>query len=459
METSASLTCGAGRGGRRSLLAGGVATGGLLALAACGGQPAGEGGEGAAPGGTPQPLTWSMYGDQTTRPAFEAIQNRFNEQKAGRYVASLNLVSSAEYIDKILAALAADSASDVFLTYAQYKPAWVKKGLLLDTSDRWKTSKAVSAKMYYPPVVDAISYQGKQWGTPWGYNATVMFLVVDRFKERSIPLPGADWSMGDYAALAKRLTDPEKKIFGTTNAANVDGQQMFSLVWNYAKHYWVNQEETKALVNSEGAVEMFRVFQDLQNKDQSAPWTGNPLRTGYGFNEGAVAMSIQYCSTASYILAQTFERSGTSFEWRMTTFPKGPKDQQHFSQGHIWSIAKGHRQPERAWAMAEWLGSMEAEKVWAETGRTPPQVPSAELWDLYFSKWPAEQRKTAIDFILNTVYKGRAVNFQYWPTYAECQPIMRAALADVYGEKQVPPKVAMDEAARQMDEVLRTAPK
>jgi multiple sugar transport system substrate-binding protein len=449
---------------RRRLLGalhGAALGGGLSTLAACGGQaPGGTGaGEAPAPSGPAQNLTWSMYGDQTTRPAFEAIQNRFNEQKAGRYVASLNLISSGEYIDKTLASLAADSPADVFLTYAQYKPAWVKKGLLLDTTDRWKTSRAVNVKMYYPPVADAITYQGKQWGTPWGYNATVMFFVVDRFKERNIPLPGPEWTMAEYAALAKRLTDPEKKIFGTANAANVDGQQMFSLMWNYGRHFWVNAEETKSLVNSEGAVEMFKAFQDMQFKDQSLPWTGNPYRAEYGFNQGAAAMTIQYTSTASYTLAQTFERQGTSFDWRLGTFPKGPRDQQHFSQGHIWSVARGQRQPERGWAMAEWLGSMEAEKVWAETGRTPPQVPSAELWELYFSKWPAETRKAAIDFILNTVYKGKAVNFQYWSTYAESQPIMRAALADVYGEKQVPPKVAMDEAARMIDEVLRTAPK
>jgi multiple sugar transport system substrate-binding protein len=440
------------------LLAGTVAGGGL-ALAACGGAPASGNGEAPVPSSGPQALTWAMYGDQTTRPAFEAIQNRFNEQKAGRYVASLNLISGAEYIDKVLASLAADSPSDVFLTYAQYKPAWVKKNLILDVSDRWKTSKAVSTKMYYPPVVEAVSYQGKQWGTPWGYNSTVMFHVVDRFKERNVPLPGPDWTMADYIALSKRLTDPEKKIFGTSNAANVDGQQMFSLMWNYGKHFWVNPEETKSLVNSEGAVEMFKAFQDMQFKDQSLAWTGNPARAEFGFNQGAFAMTIQYCSTASYILAQTFERQGISFEWRLGTFPKGPKDQQHFSQGHIWTVPKSHKQPDRAWAMSEWLGSMEAEKVWAETGRTPPQVPSAELWDLYFSKWPVDQRKAAIDFILNTVYKGKAVNFQYWSTYAESQPIMRAALADVFGEKQVPPKTAMDEAARQIDEVLRSAPK
>src|SRR5262249_34710651 len=162
--------------------------------------------------------------------------------------------------------------------------------------------------MYYPPVVDAVTYQGKQWGTPWGYNSTVMFLVVDRFTERTIPLPSADWTMDEYVALAKRLTDPAKGIFGTQNAANVDGQQMFSLMWNYGKHYWVNADETKSLINSEGAVSMFKVFQDMQFKDQSLPWTGNNFRPEFGFNQGAAAMSIQYCSTASYILAQTFEK-------------------------------------------------------------------------------------------------------------------------------------------------------
>jgi ABC-type glycerol-3-phosphate transport system substrate-binding protein len=446
---------------RRRLLIGTASGGGALALAACGATGGSQaGGAGNAPaGGTPQPVTWSMYGDQTTRPAFETIQARFNEQNQGKYVASLNLVAGTEYIDKMLAALAADSASDVFLTYAQYKPAWVKKGLLLDVTDRWKTSKAVNTKMYYPPVVDAISYQNKQWGTPWGYNATVMFHVVDRFKERNIPLPGPDWTMADYSALAKRLTDPEKKIFGTINAANVDGQQAFSLMWNYGRHYWVNPEETKSLINSEGSVEMFKAFQDMQFKDQSLPWANNNFRPEFGFNQGAAAMSIQYCSTASYTLAQTFEKQGQSFDWQIGTFPKGPKDQQHFSQGHIWSVAKGQKQPDRGWAMAEWLGSMEAEKVWAETGRTPPQVPSQALWEQYFSKWPEATRKAAIDFILNTVYRGKAVNFQYWSTYAESQPIMKVALADIFGEKQVPPKVALDDAARQLDEVLRAAPK
>ncbi|MGH2351618.1 MAG: extracellular solute-binding protein, partial [Chloroflexota bacterium] len=426
----------------------------LAALAGCvAPSPAGESASSSA---APQELTWSIYGDQNTRPFFEAIERRFNEQKAGKYVASLNLVAGSEYIDKTLASLAADSPADVFLTYAQYKPAWVRKGLLLDVTDRFKLSKVVSAKMYYPPVADAITYQGKQYGTPWGYNATLMFIVVDRFKERSIPLPSANWTMQEYAALAKRLTDTEKGIFGTTNSANVAGQSMFSLMWNYGKHYWVNEDETKSLVNSEAAIQMFQAYQDLQFKDQVIPWSGNPARPEFGFNQGALAMTIQYTSVASYNLVNRFEQQNSSFEWAMHTFPAGPKDQQHFSQGHVWTIAKNHQRPDAAWPLAEWLGGMEAEKVWAETGRTPPQVPSEELWNTFFGRWPAETRKASIDFILNTLYKGKAANFQYWPTYGECAPIMEEALDAVYGPNQTPPKTAMDDAARKMDEVLRT---
>lgn len=443
---------------RRALLTAGivgaVGTAGAAMMAACGASPGG--GESTTAIKSPQEVTWSIYGDQTTRPFFDAITNRFNEQKSGKLTATLHLLPGAEYIDKTLAALAADSPSDVFLTYAQYKPAWVKKNLLLDVSDRFKNSKVVSTKMYYQPVTDAITYKGKQYGTPWGYNATVMFLVVDRFKERNIPLPGLSWTMQEYAELAKRITDPDKKIFGTTNAANLDGQQMFSLMWNYGKHYWVNDDETKSLVNSEGAVEMFKAFQDMQFKDQSIAWSGNPAKEGFGQNQGANAMSIQYTSVASFSLVDAFAKQGSSYQWQMHTFPKGPKDQQHFSQGHIWSIGKGHKQPDRAWPMTEWLGGMEAEKVWAETGRTPPQVPSEELWNTFFGRWPAETRKTSVDFILNTVYKGKAVNFQYWPTFADCQPIMTAARADMFGTKQVPPKVALDDAARKIDEILRT---
>lgn len=443
------------RGATRRTMIGGAVALGAVGLAACGATPQ-AGNESTGSSATPQALTWSIYGDQTTRRFFEAIENRFNEQKAGKYVASLNLMPGSEYIDKTLASLAADSPADTFLTYAQYKPAWVNKGLLLDVSGRFKNSKLVSSKMYYPPVVDAITYKGKQYGTPWGYNATVMFAVVDRFKERNIPLPPSSWSMQDFAALAKRLNDPERKIFGTTNAANVSGQQMFSLMWNYGKHYWVNAEETKSLVNSEAAVQMFQAYQDLQFKDQVIPWTGNPARTGYGFNQGAFALTIQYTSVASYNLVNTFEKQGESFEWKMLTFPKGPQDQQHFSQGHLWTVAKSHRKPDVGWTMAEWLGSMEAEKVWAETGRTPPQVPSDELWNTFFGRWPAETRKTSINFIQNTLYRGKAANFQYWPAYGDHATIMREALTEIYGPNQVPPKVAMDDAARRMDEVLKS---
>ena len=182
--------------------------------------------------------------------------------------------------------------------------------------------------------------------------------------------------MAEYAALAKRLTDPEKKIFGTANAANADGQQMFSLMWNYGRHYWVNPEETKSWSTPRGPVEMFKAFQDMQFKDQSLPWTGNPYRTEFGFNQGAAAMSIQYYSTASYTLAQTFERRRHSFDWQMGTFPKGPRDQQHFSQGHIWTVAKGRTSPTGAGRWPSGWGAWRRRRCGPRRGAPRPRCPA-----------------------------------------------------------------------------------
>ena len=81
---------------RRALLAtagaGAVGSVGAATLAACGAPQAGES---PASSKGPQEVTWSIYGDQTTRPFFDAITNRFNEQKSGKFTATLNLVASA----------------------------------------------------------------------------------------------------------------------------------------------------------------------------------------------------------------------------------------------------------------------------------------------------------------------------------------------------------------------------
>lgn len=427
-------------------------------LAACQRQttPAGSA-QAPQPAAGPLKLSLSAYASGATVKPYETIKARFESQHPQSEIelmlfpAALGQESLAE---KIVAMTAAGTPPDVFLTIAQLKPQWARQGMLLDLSDRVKKkSSAVRPSMYYKPVVDAMMYQGKFYGTPWGYNSMVMYLNLDLFAEKGLPVPSLGWTYDDFAELARMLTDTNRGIFGTRNHANGSTNPVFALMYNHARHYWVDETETRALVDSPDAVAMYEYWLRLQNVLKVTDGPQLPLPQGKSQLDGIVGMWMSWSTEPFSILQKV--REGVVYRWRMHTWPKGPKAQTHFAQGHLWSIAQNHRAPDKAWILAEWMGSMEAEKVWAEEHRTPPQVPDEKLWQTYFDQLPPAEQKEAIDFIVNRLYRdGYARDFQYWPTYDECRVVMEEEVRAIFVTGAKAPKQAMSDAAQRINAIL-----
>ncbi len=441
---------------RRQVVALGASTA-LTGMAACQRQ-------GMLPGSAPVPqqaasplkLSLSAYASGATVKPYETIKARFESQHPQSEIelilfpAALGQDSLAE---KIVAMTAAGTPPDVFLTIAQLKPQWARQGMLLDLSDRVKKSSAVKPSMYYKPVVDAMMYQGKFYGTPWGYNSMVMYLNLDLFAEKGLPVPALGWTYDDFTELARVLTDPNRGIFGTRNHANGSTNPVFALMYNHAGHYWVDDTETRALVDSPDAVAMYEYWLRLQNVLKVTDGPQQPLPQGKSQLDGIVGMWLSWSTEPFSILQRAKE--GVVYRWRMHTWPKGPKAQTHFAQGHLWSIAQNHKAPDKAWILAEWMGSIEAEKVWAEEHRTPPQVPDEKLWQTYFDQLPPAEQKEAIDFIVNRLYRdGYARDFQYWSTYDECRVVMEEEVRAIFVTGAKSPKQAMSDAAQRINAIL-----
>lgn len=138
-------------------------------------------------------LTLSGYGDTAdVKARYDAVAAKFNEQFAGTYHLEPIINPFATYIDKTVTMLASGTPPDVFNTWAQYKPEWVQKGLLLDLSSHIHTSKDAAPDLYLKPMVDAMQYQGKFWGTAQDFNGELLFLNTDLFKAKGVDLPKAD---------------------------------------------------------------------------------------------------------------------------------------------------------------------------------------------------------------------------------------------------------------------------
>ncbi|HEV7215838.1 MAG TPA: hypothetical protein VGP33_12025 [Chloroflexota bacterium] len=390
-----------------------------------------------------------------TQQRYDAVAAKFNDQFAGKYRLEPIITPFASYIDKTLTMLSSGTPPDVLNVWAQYKPEWVDKDLLVDLSGHIHTSTDAAPDLYLKPMVDAMQYQGKFWGTAQDFNGELLYLNTDLFKEKGLALPKDDWTYDDWRQLAKQLTNPTKHIFGGTNDANQAGWQQFCIINNFAKHYWVDPGAKQTLLNDQATIDAFTLFQQAADNDQSLPTAANPLQPKTGFTTGNVAMALGWGDYPYSIYQTTTKPGATSFNWTWHTLPKGPQGQQHFSQGHLWSIAKSNTHPDDAWVLAEWAGGLPGWKVWTAVGKGQPlPMKDPALWANYLSFLPKDQATQFHDFMVTTLYQQLAVNFEYWPTFGKCSTVMQTALGAIYGKTPGSVSSAMLNATQQMNAIL-----
>ncbi len=110
-----------------------------------------------------------------------------------------------QYEEKILSALAADDAPDVFLLDSKLVPTFTEKGILLDLVP-YITSLEIDTTQWYPNVL-AIARRGNSlYAFPKGFTPLMIFYNKRSFREAGISSPSADWTWDDYLQAAKSLT-------------------------------------------------------------------------------------------------------------------------------------------------------------------------------------------------------------------------------------------------------------
>lgn len=451
------MTSTAGNGAlTRRRLVGMAATAGGAYLAACGAlEPAlGSAGEaGRAPSIKALDLTVMAYGDTEVQERYDTVAAVFNERYAGRLKYTPTIVPFAQYIDKAVTTMAADTAPDVLNMWAQYKPDWVGKSLVLDLTDRIKASKAAAPSQFLQPMVDAMTYRGRIWGTAQDFNGQMIFVNLDLLAARNLPVPQDTWTMDQYRDLARKLIDQEKQVFGSTNLINAAGWSNFAFLWNFGKQYWISADGTRSVVASPASIQAHQFYADMQFRDRTIPWRDNPLAQGTNQGTGHLAFSLVW-GNYPFALYDGWAKSGRQpFKWKMLPFPKGPQDQKDFSHGHLWSIPRSNKRPDAAWLLAEWIGGLDGWQEWAKTHRQPLPVKSPDLWKTYFGFLPADKATEMTTFLVDRLYKGLAFNFEYWPTYGECSKVMGEGLKAIFVEN-ANVKTTLEETQRRMEAVL-----
>lgn len=367
----------------------------------------------------------------------------------------VELYSFNDYPTKLVTLFATNSAPDVFITWAQYKANWAEKGMLLDLTPFWTKSKRIASKDFYPFVVDSVKYRGKIVGTPHDFNSEVWFINNQTFEDAGLSLPKEKWTIDDLRTYAEKTTNPKQNKFGAANPIAGGWGDHIQWTYNWTGHEWLDEDRNEVLIDDPKTIEMVDFWRKMAYEWQVTPSSLNPGK-GPDYFRGDFAMWQGWLSYTFYFA--DLAKKKTTYDWSLATFPAAPFAQKNFAQGHMFSVPSGHKDPEKAWELAEWLADDEAMKLFAKTGRSQPQGHNAELWELYFSSVPADIRNKAMQFTLGTLYsKAYPRNQQFWVTFPEMNNVVAKYMSQIF-DQQKPVANTLKLAAQEMRQILKKAP-
>lgn len=352
-----------------------------------------------------------------------------------------------EYIDKITTMVMAGTPPDVLLTWAQYKTFWAEQGLILDLSERWNQSEVTRSAEIYPFVLDSAMVDGRIYGIPYGYSTQVWFYNRDWFAERGLLEPEENWTVDEHAEMARKLTDPQRGVYGTLNPVKLGRYESIQWMENWSGTGWLSADGSTVTVNHPDNLDMVQYWIDLERQYEAAPYPGSfPIRSDRV--GGGYAMWTGWISNA-------FTNPPT-YDWGWALYPAGPAGQKNFAQTHIWSISSGSKHADEAWEFIEWMASYEGQKAVVQGAERHPIGPDPELWDLYLGSVDPAQAAYMYQFMASTLYgKNYAKSFEYWPTYGQMESIMQLHMANIF-TRQRPAASELEEAARKMQAILRS---
>ncbi len=334
---------------------------------------------------------------------FEQLAEAFEEQHPGVKINLVNIPNDDEFDQKIAALYAAKTPPDVInINYRRFGQFAIKD-VLIPVDDYLKASTVMKIDDFYPQVLDAFKFQGKQFCIPQNISSLEVYYNKDLFEKANVPLPKAGWTWDDFLNAAKALTkdtngDGKIDQYGLGIAPSTI--RLAPFIWAHGGELVDNVDRpTKLTLDSPAAMEAFQWFVDLQNKHHVVPSKADEATEGdqSRFEHGTMGMYLN-SRVETPELRETIEEA---FEWDVAPMPSD-KTTATILHSDGYCISKDGKNHDLAWAFTEFANGPVGQSQLAKTGRTVPSMKRiAESNDFLVSSEPPANNKMYLDMIPN----------------------------------------------------------
>ena len=335
---------------------------------ACGGGGSGDGdtsGDGGDTGGTVA-LDWGFWnqGDEGNK-MWQGLADQVNEQDPNITV-SLTSPPFADYFTKLQSQLASNSAPCIVSMQSLRLPAFADA---MEPLDDLMAAEGFNADDWNPAALKALQKDGKQYAIPYGLSTMAMYYNKELFKQAGVEEPTVGWSVSDFEAAAKKVTEATgKPAFGQS----FSDLHMFSQLLAYNGAQPVSDDGSLDLTNDK-VEEAFAWYSGLATDQKVALVPASSSDVPWGeqqFVAGNTAMAVDGTWNVST------SATDATFDVGVATLPVGPEGIMSYSANSGFGIAKSCEHKEEAAKAIAVLTGAEGQDMTAEGGTLPARTAS-----------------------------------------------------------------------------------
>ncbi|MFW5988188.1 MAG: ABC transporter substrate-binding protein, partial [bacterium] len=358
------------------------------------------------------------------------------------------------YYDKLKVRIASGNSPDLMRIVIEQYQDLADRGAFLDikpyVEEDQNNNSEFAAQMddYFDILINALEYNDSLYGLPGDWNNAIIFYNKDLFDEAGVEYPKADWTVEEFLAAARALTKDTNGNGKIDQYGYLVTGDWFDCIapWIYTFDGQIlNDDWTKAAINSPEAVQGIKFINDLVNEYEVSPSPSVMKQFGGSqfFMTGKVAMAHY-----GRYMVPAFRQA--SFDWDVQEQPVGPADGRGVPFGvAAISASQDTEHPEAAYKFIKYFSSPKAVEVFNDLGNSIPVLSSITEKDEFKNpELPPENQYSMIEAIEYS---------QLIPSPPGNNEIMDSAtsvLDDLLVTDELTPQEAADQIAEDINEIL-----
>ncbi|MBN2221275.1 MAG: sugar ABC transporter substrate-binding protein, partial [Vallitaleaceae bacterium] len=309
-------------------------------------------------------LTVAIW-DNNQKPGLQEIMDDWT--KTSGVKVDVQVLSWDEYWTLLEAGASGGTMPDVFWMHSNNAQRYMENDLLLDLTDRIKTSDTIDMSNYYEDIAALYNSNGKQYAMPKDIDTIALWYNKTMFDEAGVAYPNADWTWEDLYVAAKALTKEDKSQYGYAINTGNNQDSYYNTIYSYGG-YVLSEDKKTSGYDDPKTIEAMEVIEKIL-REGAAPDLQVISENGADvlFTSGKVAMITQ----GSWMVPAYRDNEYTFANADIAPLPKGPDGTRvSIYNGLGWAAAANTKYPEDAWGLIEYLSSKEAQLKQAELGVT-----------------------------------------------------------------------------------------